>query len=187
MFITVTETFSGKRVWEQSFRYFRLLGTVNPVNVKMGRKKQATDTLSQVEAGAWIRAKAGEEDLDWLQIETGASEQVKYVITDGDAGYDRLFASLVQVATLANVAEVTAGLAEGTALAADANRRKIVFRAKATNTGNIALGATGLAVATSAIVLAPGDVWIETDAAPAAWFAIADLAAQKLEVLSASA
>jgi hypothetical protein len=186
MLATVQQTFNGANPFPIGGRYFRLLSTVNPVDVKLGRGLKLYEKMDQVEAGAWYLVPDGQDDFSDILITTGASELVKFVVTDGTMGYDRLFATLVQVATMANEAEATVGAAAALVLAAANNRKKIVFRALGSNTGNIALGASGLTIAAAAIVLAPGDEWIETDAAPAAWYAISEIAAQKLEILSAS-
>ena len=71
------------------------------------------------------------------------------------------------------------------ALAA-ATRAKVVFTADPDNLGEIALGPSGVTLANSPILLAPGDSWIDDLAASAAWYAIATQAAQTLRILTAA-
>lgn len=76
--------------------------------------------------------------------------------------------------TIVNIAPVTVGTANA-ALISDATLKKL--RIKNTHaTAKVAIGATGVTLANAAIVLNPGDVYFEDDAAGAAWFAISDTA-----------
>ncbi len=75
-------------------------------------------------------------------------------------------------AALTNVAPVACSAVIAVALAADAARRKVVFRNSGANP--IALVAAGGSYANAAIVLQPTEMWAETDAPGAAWYAICD-------------
>lgn len=90
--------------------------------------------------------------------------------------------TLTQGTTITNVAEKTVGVAEGVVAAASTGRRALRFWAPATNTGTIYLGATGITTANGAVRLLPGETRDEETAAPAAWYAISDVAAQALRV-----
>lgn len=81
----------------------------------------------------------------------------------------------VQCSTIVNIAPVSAGLA-AVALVADATLRRLRVR-NGHATATIALGGVGITMATAAIVLAPGDIWNESEAAGASWYAISDTAA----------
>lgn len=85
--------------------------------------------------------------------------------------------------TIAQVAPVTVGTVRVAAVA-DATLKRVIFR-NASATGSIALGDTSVTVANAAIVLGAGDVWIEDNAAGAAWFAIADTAGLTLQISTA--
>ena len=86
----------------------------------------------------------------------------------------------VQCPTIVNIAPVTAGLAS-VALVADATLRRLRVR-NSHATATIAIGGAGITLASAAIVLAPGDIWSETDAAGAAWFVISDTAATVVQL-----
>ena len=81
----------------------------------------------------------------------------------------------VQCSTIVNIAPVSAGLA-AVALVADATLRRLRVR-NGHATATIALGGVGITMATAAIVLAPGDIWNESEAASASWYVISDTAA----------
>jgi hypothetical protein len=173
--------------FEASGRYFRLMQTSSAVDVEFFKTGRSVYTASGVEAGFYALPDGG---FDALQITSALSQTIKIALSDGTGGYDRsqgdVNATAVQASALANVAEVTVGVAEVAALATGAGRKLVIFRAPVSNAGPVALGATGIALATAAIVLQPGDTWRESDAAPAAWVAISDGAGRKLEILTAS-
>jgi len=179
--ITVQETFSGPRYYNLTGNYFKLLSTVNPVDVALFDSANMPHTADQVEKGFYTR-----QTFDKLRITTGSNELVKFVVSDDESGYDTLITTFQQGTLLTNEGESTVGVAAATVLPALGSRKKVVFRSLPTNTGRIALGGAGVALATAAIVLNPGDIWIENDAAPALWAAISDVAAQALEKLTAA-
>lgn len=167
-------------------RYFRLMETLSPINVHFGvRGAVAGRELEQVEAGAWAKLAEGEESFDLITIEGTAGESVKFVVTDGEAGYDRLFTAIAQANTMTLPGNVTVGTSEGAVLAAG-SRRKVIFQADSANAGVIALGPVGVLLTNSPVILSPGDMWIEEVAASAAWRGIASVAGQTLRVLHAS-
>lgn len=191
MIRTYRETFNGLKSWGVVGSYFRLLGTVSAVDVALLKSGNEVASLSAVSAGMYVELPQGRV-FDEVRITTGASEQVQWVYADGKAGYDRLAgsvslsAAIPQGATLTNVAEATVGVAASVVAAASATRLGLRFLAPATNSGNVALIGAGGTFANAAIILAPGDAWVESEAAAAAWSAIADAAAQKLRVLEVS-
>jgi hypothetical protein len=179
---TIEETWAGAKSFNLAGRYFRLLETVNPVDIQFGQGLRADENMAGVEAGAWARFGDG---FDRLRITTSGSEAVKFIVSDGEAGYDRLFTAFAQARTLTLPGNVAVGVAAGVVLAA-ATRAKVIFRADAANAGTIYLGPAGLTTATATIALGPGDTWVEEIAASAAWSAIATVAAQTLRVLTAN-
>ena len=86
----------------------------------------------------------------------------------------------VPCATIVNIAPVNAGLA-AVALVADATLRRLRVR-NGHATAMIAIGGAGVTLANAAIVLEPGDIWNETDAAGAAWFVVSDTAATPVQM-----
>ncbi len=88
-------------------------------------------------------------------------------------------------AALTAVAPVACTAVAAVALAADATRRKVVFRNVGANA--IALGPVGVVFANAAIVLQPTEMWVEKDAPGAAWDAICDAAlASTLNIVTAA-
>lgn len=72
-----------------------------------------------------------------------------------------------------DVAPVTVGTAGGVLIAAGATRKGL--RIRNAGTGNLAItAAAATTFANAAVVLRPGDVWLETDAPQAAWYAVSD-------------
>ena len=181
---TIEQTFLGAKNFPIGGRYFRLLETVNPVDVELGRGSKFTEKLEGVEAGAWASLKGDERGFTHVRITTPTNEAVKFVVTDGEAGYDRLFTAFAQARTLALPGSVSVGTAE-TAVLAALTRSKVIFMADPGNSDAIVLGPTGLTTALSPIVLEPGDMWVEEISASAAWFARSGTAAQTLRVMTA--
>ncbi|MGZ4837645.1 MAG: hypothetical protein ACXVZR_03785 [Terriglobales bacterium] len=75
---------------------------------------------------------------------------------------------------LVDMAPVNIGLAAA-ALVSDATLKRLTIR-NSHPTAKIAIGGAGVTMANGARVLNPGDVWVEEDAAGAAWYAISDTA-----------
>jgi hypothetical protein len=170
-------------------RYFRLISTSSPVDVEFfqGGRHLSEETAIGVEAGYFAIPPKGFSEF---KIVSALGQTLKFAVTGGSGGYDRaqgdVDATIVRATALTNVAEASVGTSAASVLAANTSRMKIVFRALATNTADIALGAAALTLAAAAIRLGPGDVWIEETAAPAEFFAIAGAAAQKLDILTAA-
>lgn len=82
----------------------------------------------------------------------------------------------------AHRAAVAVGLAAGSLGAADATLRKLIFRNDHAS-AKIALGGAGVTLAGAPVVLLPGDIWKEEDAAGAEWFAISDTAGANVQIM----
>lgn len=175
MILTVLETWSGKKRFRISGKYFRLLETLSPVTVRFGRGGRLTESAVDVEAGAWIK-----DGFDYLEIETSASESVKFFVSDGEAGYDRIFTAIAQARAMEESTAVVEVL-EAEVLAAGA-RRKVVFQSDPTNTAPIFLGPPSVNTS-SPIVLYPGDVWVEETLASLSWWGVSTGANQALRML----
>lgn len=86
----------------------------------------------------------------------------------------------VQCPTIVNIAPVSAGIV-AVALVADASLRRLRVR-NGHASAIIAIGGAGITMANAAVVLFPGDVWNETDAAGAAWYVVSDTAATPVQM-----
>lgn len=103
-------------------------------------------------------------------VQTVAGSETKVNNTDAQAVPVRH----QKLATVTNNANVVAGLAQ-VALSNDPTLRQLRIR-NTHPTATIAIGMTGITLATAVIVLDPNAVWIEEDAAGAAWYVISDTA-----------
>lgn len=120
--------------------------------------------------------------LGSVKVTNTAAEAVPVDLKAGaavDATLKNTDASAVPVrnqalTTIVNIAPVTVAAAN-TALISDGTLKKLRIR-NTHATATVAIGATGVTLATAAILLAPGDVYFEEDAPGAAWFAISDTA-----------
>jgi hypothetical protein len=83
--------------------------------------------------------------------------------------------------TIVHSAPVAINPGAAQALSNDATMKRLVIR-NASPTANVAIGAAGVTLANAAILLAPGDIWVESDAAGAAWFATSDTAGADVRV-----
>lgn len=78
-----------------------------------------------------------------------------------------------QLATLTNFAVATINTGAAQALVSDPTQA--ILRIRNTHaSANLYLGAAGVTSATAAVVLGPGDLWNEEEAAGAAWYATSD-------------
>lgn len=86
------------------------------------------------------------------------------------------FANLVHLPAVA----VNTGAAQ--AVVADATLKRLRLRNES-STARIAVGGAGVTMANAAIILEPGDTFIESDAAGASWFAVSDTNGASLRVM----
>jgi len=163
---TIEETFNGAKIFPVAGRYFRLLATLNAVDVEFGVGNKFFEKLAGVEAGAWAKVA---REFTHVRVRTSASETVKFVVTDGEAGYDRLFVAVAQAVTSAAPASALVGPAPEVVLAAG-SRKRVIFRSDPANLEPMALYPT-VAGVNAAIFLYPGDVWIEDVAPSLEWTA----------------
>lgn len=85
-----------------------------------------------------------------------------------------------QLATITDFAPVAIGIAAA-ALVSDATQKRLRIR-NSHATAVIGIGGAGVTMANAAIQLQPGDIWMEEDAAGAAWYAISDTAATTVQL-----
>jgi hypothetical protein len=85
------------------------------------------------------------------------------------------------LSVLLDIANVAVGVAAAS-VSNDATLRRIRFRNES-ETASIGLGGAGVTMAKAAIIIGPGEMWIEDDAAGANWYAISDTAGADLRML----
>lgn len=127
---TYTQTISGNQRFNTPGRLFRLLSTVNPVKVEAYLGGAVVSVAEDVEGGFWFTQEQG---FDAVAITTAASEQVKFLIGESDAGFDRTVGT-VSVSNLQGVngaftnAQKTVTNASAELLAANAARRYLLIQ-----------------------------------------------------------
>jgi hypothetical protein len=112
---------------------------------------------------------------------TGTVEPVLGLVTIDNTDAEAIPVRLPSLATIEHPAPVVVGLAAA-ALVADATLRKLIIK-NGHASATVAIGGAGVTLANAAILLEPGDIWVETDAAGAAWYAISDTAATSVQVM----
>jgi len=107
-------------------------------------------------------------------ISTSADQTIKIAVGYGTAEVDSVSGTVTvsQGSTAVNDGTVAITDVEAALIAIGSGRKSVRFHNIGTNT--VAIGAAGITYAARTIVLAPGDTWIERDAANAAWFGICD-------------
>ena len=190
---TITQTINGRVSFHIPGGYFRLLSTVNALDVQLFRQNQLVADISQVEAGFAVR-----RAFDRIEIITGASEAVKFFYGADEASYDRYSGTVTVSGTVVtdevrastvgpetnhvtHATPATVSLITG----AVSTRKKLVFRARSTNTAAVVIGGAAVTV-NGPVSLAPGAVWEEIEAATAAWYSISSAASQKVDVMEAN-
>ncbi len=150
----------GLRLRTPGFKSARFLSAVNTtIEVVVTR----ADIAININDGAEVTATVANLPLP-VSNDRGAPANPVYV-----SGLTYSDAPATAVNNLAAVAVTDAGAA---LLAADANRKAARFCNIGTDP--VAIGGTGITWATRAIVLSPGDVWVEERASNVAWAAITD-------------
>lgn len=112
---------------------------------------------------------------EWnLEERAGAAVNVELVVGGDGEEYDDASVSgsvsVVQGGIVTNAGAVAVGTAAVLLAAADAGRKGLRFAVAGSQT--VYIGGAGVTTATG-IPLTVGDLWLENDAAPAAWYAIA--------------
>jgi len=151
--ITVSETFTGPRDFPLSGKYFKLLSTVNPVDLFFfGEGGQSvSDQATAVTRGFFCRL-----GFERIRIVTGGNETVKFVVSSADAGIETVEAIVSKASVIDTVADVA--LAAGVAtqiLPAQAARRRAHISNLSANVDLIRLGDASVAAARG-VEIAPG-------------------------------
>lgn len=180
---TITQQITAGLTWAMAEvgAYFQIFEAPAAVDVRFMRNGKVIGTAEQMGAGFYARPAEG---FDRIEIASATTQTIKIGISDGTGGTNQMTGSVVATVktatSIVNVPFKTVGTVEVLAAAANANRLGLRFL----NSGgtNIALGGAGLAFADAAIVLAPGQLWVEADAPGAAWVALSDMAGGTLKV-----
>jgi hypothetical protein len=94
-------------------------------------------------------------------------------VTVGNDGAHPVPVTQAGLTTLVDEAPVVINTGAAQALVADATLKRLRVR-NASAAASVALGGAGVTLANAAILLAPGETWVEQDAAGAAWYATSD-------------
>lgn len=88
---TIEQTWTGKNSFTVPGGYFRLLSTVNAVDVVFYLKGQEVGRALQMQAGLAADGIA----FDRVDITTGGAETVKFIVSDSPIRYDRMTGDFV--------------------------------------------------------------------------------------------
>lgn len=187
-----SQVFAGAGVWPLAVpgQLFRIIQTDGgePVDITFYRGGSSVAQATGMEAGFFAKPQGG---FDRVDITSATAQTVKVLIMDGDGGYDRFIVDInssigdigvtvAQAGTVTDVAPVTVGVAATALVAASATRKALRFY----NDGAavIYLGGAAVTTANGAIKVAPGQLWLESDGAAAAWYGISGTAGQSMRV-----
>lgn len=118
-------------------------------------------------------------EFTFLDIVSATPQSIKVATSSGEVNFNRVSGSIAaaieQAATITNAAAVTVGNAAPVMLkAANAAHHGVSFRNADTNTDRIAIGGASVTFANAVYILAPGQVFTDDTAAPAAFYAISE-------------
>lgn len=153
-------------------RYFRLMESVEPVDVRVIRQNRVVYEAKNIEAGFYTMPEGGFDAVE--VIAKGNPQLVKIATSDGTGGYDRYTGTVNMALATSIVNTGVKPVAVGATLMvpADSKRRGVRFL----NSGAtvIYLGGAGVDLVNGCIKINPGELYFEGDAPAAAWFAVSD-------------
>lgn len=178
---TVTETLEAGK-WKTvpaEGLFFMLLEAAAPVDlIFIGMGSGTGQPCEAVTAGFKVKHASM---MTSVRVRSAVATVIKYAYSMGDGGYDRSEIITQQASITDNLAPVEPDTAAAElVLSGDATRRRVILTAHRDNTGAIALGGPALTAANAARWLEAGESYIETDAAPAAVYALAEVAGDAL-------
>lgn len=172
-----SQTFSGAGTWNLQVGgdFLRLISSPDVVDVKFFRNGAEVHSAVGMDSGFWVKPAGG---FDRVDVTSATAQTVKIMVGTGEGGYDQL--PIDQAVTVTNTAAVSVGTSATALVAQKMTRRGLRF----TNDGtvDVYIGGAGVTVAGGAVKIAPGRTWIENDAAPAAWYGVASIAAQSVRI-----
>lgn len=159
--------------------FFTLMEAAGPVDVHfvMEGRGAVGETCEGIKAGFWYEAPGR---ISKIILTSASAQNVKWGYSYGRAGYSTTTIQQSQASVTDNEDAVTLGTSAALALAGDATRSRLILTAHRDNAGAIALGGPALTTANAARWLEAGESYIETDAAPAAVYALAETAGDQL-------
>lgn len=168
---TIQETITGSYTFAGSGRYFRILSTAGNLDVSFFQRGSMKEQAMQIGAGYWSRF-----DQPFDRIDIAGTGVVKFAVSEVEGGYDAVsIIGGVSIAQAGSVSErvVVANNPAVLLVAASGSRKRVIFR----NLGGQSVYIGGAGVSTnSAVLLMPGDVFIESSAAGAAFYGFASAA-----------
>lgn len=161
--------------------YLTLLSAAAPVDleVEMVGKAGHSDVSTGLPEGY---GEQFPEMFNSITVTSAINQTVKFGYAMGVVKIDRTTIVNSQAPTTDNIAPVALGITATLILTNAASRRRLILTNPSTNTGAIALGGPSLTAANAARWLEPGDSYIETDAAPAAVYGLADVAGEEINI-----
>lgn len=166
--------------------FFQLLeasANVNLVFISAGRMPQS-EAHNNIGAGFWFKSP---ELLTFVDITSEIDQQIEYVYSLGQTGYDRTqtLSRLLQATVITDRARVTVTTSRSHVVNSSTGRTRIIFTADEGNSGVISIGGVSVNGENAAINLSAGDSWVEEKAALADFYAMADHGSQYLRISEA--
>lgn len=181
---------------QKAFKFMEPFDAVTftaPVDCNVGIFLSASDVSLGFTSGSSVSISSGQ-----VTIANDAAHRVPVDIAGGNinvnainVGINNTDANPVPVktaalSTLVTKNAVAVGTGAGQIVLNDPSLKRAVFR-NASPTQVVALGGADVTLANAAIVLSPGEAWLETEAAAATWYATADAAGADVRVLGGKA
>lgn len=159
--------------------FLALLSASGPIDleVEMIGKAGNPDVMKGIPEGY---SEVFPEMFNSITITSSTDQTVKVGYSMGQARIDRSTIVSQQSTATDNIAPVPVLDSATPILGGLSTRRRIVALNPDTNTGKIGLGGPSLTAANCARWLSPGDAYVETDAAPAPLYAIAEVSGESL-------
>lgn len=152
--------------------YFRLMESLEPVNVRLFNMGRVVYEAMNIEAGFYTEPSGGFDAVE--VIATNNPQLVKIATSDGKGGYDR-YTGTVNMATassILNTGVVNVATAATLLVTANAKRKGIRFL----NSGAtvVYVGGAGINLVNGCVKLNAGEILFESEAPSAAWYAVSD-------------
>jgi hypothetical protein len=183
-----TETLTlAEQEFQQQGHFFAIKEATGPVTVLLRRGDGRTLQLPAIGAGKGMKLRADDAPFDAVIFKGGAGLTITWVVAEAEYFDQSVQVELAQADVLTLGAEVAVDTtAGGTVIYAASARRALYFEADDANTARVGFGPPGLTFDEAPVKLSPGDIWVESNAASAAWSAIAESGAQAVRRMSAA-
>lgn len=150
--------------------FFQLVQASAPVALRFMQSGKVVAEAEEVEEGFFFKSAA----WDRVEVRSDVDQIVKIIVSDGEAGTNRLAGRVRNEPVTANlllngqpVNVTSAGV-----VVAPVNAGRSVLRVLNAGAAFVALGAPGLEYENAVILLAPGEMWQEAAAPSAMWWAV---------------